>query len=119
MLQTGVLAQLKTPDLASFLDGSLMNPIPTALTNVSHFSKMTLLSLEKGEVLQRTALNARGPFPHSGDKEATEMVSKLHYNTSPIQEKLLHYISMGPFNLPVQLVLRKASSTEVLVLEIH
>lgn len=96
-----------------------MNEIPTALTNCQSFLQEDTAVLEEGEVLKRTTLDARRPFPHSRDKEATEMDSKLHYNTSPIQEKELHYISMGPFNLPVQLVHRKASCTDVLVLEIH
>lgn len=87
MLQTGVLTWLKTPDLASFLDGSLMNQIPTALTNCQSFLQEDTAVLEKGEVFKRTALDGRGPFPYSGDKEATEMASKQHYNTSPIQEK--------------------------------
>lgn len=87
MLQTGILAWLKTPDLASFLDGSLMNQIPTALTNCQSFLQEDTTVLEKGEVLQRTAPDAKDPFPHSGDKKAAEMDSKLHYNTSPIQEK--------------------------------
>lgn len=87
VLQTGVLAWLKTPDLALFLDGSLMNQIPTALTNRQSFLQEDTAVLEEGEVLQRTALDAKGPFPHSADKEATEMDSKLPYNTSLIQEK--------------------------------
>lgn len=87
MLQTGVLTWLKTPDLASFLDGSLMNQIPTALKNCQSFLQEDTAVLEKRKVPGRTAQDTRGPFPHSGDKGATEMDSKLHYNTSPIQEK--------------------------------
>lgn len=87
MLQTGVLTWLKPPDLASFLDGSLMNQIPTALINCQSFLQEDTVVLEKGKVPGETAQDARGPFPHSGDKEATEMDSKLHYNTSSIQEK--------------------------------
>lgn len=64
MLQTRVLTWLKTPDLASFLDGSLMNQIPAALTNCQSFLQEDTAVLEKGQVLKTTALDAGGPFPH-------------------------------------------------------
>lgn len=64
-----------------------MNQIPTALTNCQSFLQEDTAVLQKGEELQRTALDATAPSPHSGDKEATERDSKLHYNTSPMQEK--------------------------------
>lgn len=121
MLQMRELTWLKTPDLASFLDGSLINQIPAALTNCQSFLREDTTVLEKGQVLKTTALDARGPFHIHGDKEAMEMDSKLYYSTSPIQEKSLHCSCIWPFisTLLVQLVHRKASCTKVLVLEIH
>lgn len=49
-----------------------MNQNPAALTNCQSFLQEDSGVLEKGEVLKRTALDARGPFPHSGDKKARD-----------------------------------------------
>lgn len=62
MLQTRVLTWLRTPDLASFLDGSLMNQIPAALTNCQSFLQEDTAILEKGQVLKTTALDSGGPI---------------------------------------------------------